>query len=109
MFPHVNKFMPDACLPFKLHVHVAENVQQRPLGSQFTVDNRIRLKTGTHLQPGSEAGSGGSQPGSEAGSGGSQPGSEAGSGGSQPGSEAGSGDVQSRSKSAFRVQQCYAR
>ena len=70
-----------ACLHFKL-VHVAENVKQRTLWSQFTVDNRIRLNTSMHLHPGSESGSGGSQPGSESGSGGSHPGSESGSGGS---------------------------
>ena len=35
-----------ACLRFKL-VHVAENVQQRPLGSHISVGRRIRCNTGT--------------------------------------------------------------
>ena len=38
-----------ACLRFKL-VHVAENVQQRPLGSHISVGRRIRCNTGpTHV------------------------------------------------------------
>ena len=34
-----------ACLRFRL-VHVAENVQQRPLGSHISVGRRIRCNTG---------------------------------------------------------------
>ena len=35
-----------ACLRFKL-VHIAENMQQRPLGSHFSLGRRIRCNSGT--------------------------------------------------------------
>ena len=35
-----------ACLRFKL-VHIAEHVQQRPLGSHISTGRRVRRNTGT--------------------------------------------------------------
>ena len=37
-----------ACLRFKL-VHIAENMQQRPLGSHFSLGRRIRCNTGVAI------------------------------------------------------------
>ena len=34
------------CFCYNAHVHVADNVQQRPLGSHFSVGRRIRCNTG---------------------------------------------------------------
>ena len=43
-----------ACLRFKL-VHIAEHVQQRPLGSHISTGRRVRRNTGT---PGAVGGRG---------------------------------------------------
>jgi hypothetical protein len=37
-----------ACLRFKV-VHIAENMQQRPLGSHFSLGRRIRCNTGVAI------------------------------------------------------------
>jgi hypothetical protein len=47
-----------ACLRFKL-VHIAVNIQQRPLGSHFSVGRRIRCNTGVAIATNSIANSNG--------------------------------------------------